>query len=161
MSSRLALLVAILAVNSVQASSVEDPSTSSFDPHQAYNCQRHDLLYAQIEDDLQPWAEGGIDAAANSKALHSYCSADSDSGQFHVCLRMHNGTLQALVPMHAELSRTYPMQTAGVWGERGQGERPGGMDACGAVKDVPHVCRWRVGASGMFCWQRVMHADGG
>ena len=115
MSSRiqLALLVAILAVNSVQTSSVEDPSTSSFDPHQAYDCKRHDLLYAQIEDDLRPWAEGGIDAAANSKALHSYCSVDSDSGQFHVCLRMHNGTLQALVPMHAELSKTYPMQMAG------------------------------------------------
>ena len=125
MSSRiqLALLVAILAVNSVQAlSSVEDPSKSSSD-HDAYDCQRHNLLYAQIEDDLRPWAEGGIDAAANSKAQHSYCSANSDSGQFHVCLRMSNGTLQALVPMHAELSRTYPMQIAGVGGERQGGNR--------------------------------------
>ena len=60
-----------------------------------YNCRRHELLYPQIDRDLRPW-EAGIDEEYNAAAVQAYCGTHKG----HVCLRIRNGTLLALLPTH-------------------------------------------------------------
>ena len=78
-----------------------------------YSCQRHELLYPQIDLDLQPWA-AGIDEEANAAALHVYCSRHKG----HVCLRIRNGTLLAMMPTQPDFLlylEQHSPQTSGTW----------------------------------------------
>ena len=74
----------------------------------AYDCQRHSILYPQIDRDLRPWA-GGIDEVANANALQAYCNKQKG----HVCLRIRNGTLYAMTPLQAVVMSHYYQHFAG------------------------------------------------
>ena len=79
-----------------------------------YSCRRHELLYPQIDRDLRPW-DSGIDEEYNAAAVQAYCSTHKG----HVCLRIRNGTLLALLPTHQpdvweHLLVQHSMHTAGV-----------------------------------------------